>query len=374
MDAVLCQRLAHGQQRLVLAGQHQHLARRQAGLQPLRQPGGGLAAFARAQRLLLAGLCGGEAVAPVCGCSVVRRAGWGGFFFRALDAGQRQHLACGGRCGGVRAKVGKGVSRLRGLHHGVDGINYRLGVAAGVVATEHVAAQPLLHELAGGGKHFGRGAAKAVDALLGVAHDEDAGRLPCARVALQPGVQRLPLQRVGVLEFINQQVAHLRIEPLLQPAAQGGVLQQHARGAFDVVHVDPAAAALELRVALAQQPAQACHALLVLPARVLDEGVLHVHGSILRGAHGLQIGHVLVELAWLALVGKQGSPHRAPVGIADALLQFAALGLKRSSLGCAQRLRGLQQQGATLLALQQPVAGAVAALHGRKMFGEVRHR
>ena len=94
-----------------------------------------------------------------------------------------------------------------------------------MVATEQVTVQPLLHERLGGIKHFGRGAAEAINALLGVAHDEDAGRIGSAGIALQPGVQRLPLQRIGVLKFINQQMAHAGIETLLQPAAEGGVLQ-----------------------------------------------------------------------------------------------------------------------------------------------------
>jgi hypothetical protein len=84
-----------------------------------------------------------------------------------------------------------------------------------------------------GAEHARVGAAKAVDALLGVAHDEDAGRVqPAAAgagVARQPGVQRLPLQRVGVLELVDQQMAHARVQALLHVAAEEFVRQQGER-------------------------------------------------------------------------------------------------------------------------------------------------
>ena len=119
------------------------------------------------------------------------------------------------------------VRKAVGQHRGDDDQKHdgQQAFGVGIARVHQRRPQTLLHERLGGIKHFGRGAAEAINALLGVAHDEDAGRIGSAGIALQPGVQRLPLQRIGVLKFINQQMAHAGIETLLQPAAEGGVLQ-----------------------------------------------------------------------------------------------------------------------------------------------------
>jgi hypothetical protein len=46
-----------------------------------------------------------------------------------------------------------------------------------VVTAEQVATQPVAHEGLCGNEHLRLGTAKAVDALLGIAHDEHTGRL-----------------------------------------------------------------------------------------------------------------------------------------------------------------------------------------------------
>ena len=181
-----------------------------------------------------AGLRHGQAVAPggeafaVAGITIERVVGFAilsGRLAGALYARQRQHAAVGAGGGGMGPEAGEIARCLRCRHHSVDGVDHSRGIAPGMVAAEQVAIQTLLHERLGGIKHFGRGAAEAINALLGVAHDEDAGRIGSTGIALQPGVQRLPLQRIGVLKFINQQMAHAGVETLLQPAAEGGVLQ-----------------------------------------------------------------------------------------------------------------------------------------------------
>jgi hypothetical protein len=166
----------------------------------------------------------------------------------------------------VRAVAVELARRLRRAHDGVDGLQHGGRVAARVVAGQQLAAQALGEALRGA-EHARVGAAKAVDALLGVAHDEDAGRVqPAAAgagVARQPGVQRLPLQRVGVLELVDQQMAHARVQALLHVAAEEFVRQQGERGAFDVGQVDPAALALEARQGVDEGARQARHALVV---------------------------------------------------------------------------------------------------------------
>ena len=47
-------------------------------------------------------------------------------------------------------------------------------------------------------------------------------------------MQRVPLQRAGVLELVDQQMAHAGVEPLLHPAGQTGITQQTERTVFEV--------------------------------------------------------------------------------------------------------------------------------------------
>jgi hypothetical protein len=98
-------------------------------------------------------------------------------------------------------------------------------------------------------------------------------------------VQRLPLQRVGVLELVDQQVAHARVEPLLHPARQHRVGQQQLRGLLDVVHVDPAMLALDFGEGGDQDAREPRHALLVSHGVVLGLRGTALDGMFLCGAH-----------------------------------------------------------------------------------------
>ena len=89
------------------------------------------------------------------------------------------------------AEVAVLTRRLCGGHGLVDGVDDAGRVAPRVVAAEPVAAQPVHHKVLRGTEHLRLGAAEAVDALFGVAHDKHAGALrPAARarVAAEPGV------------------------------------------------------------------------------------------------------------------------------------------------------------------------------------------
>lgn len=96
---------------------------------------------------------------------------------RPGDRRQAQQPARVLRFGRVRAKAFVFLLRLRGLHGSVDHADHALRIAPGVVAGQQVAAERLAHEGLRGLEHLGLCAAKAVDALLGVAHDEHAGRV-----------------------------------------------------------------------------------------------------------------------------------------------------------------------------------------------------
>ena len=105
-------------------------------------------------------------------------------------------------------------------------------------------------------------------------------------------MQRLPLQRVGVLELVHKQVAHAGVQALLHPAAEHRVGQHHQRHPLHVVHVHPAVLVLDSGKLRNEAARQASHALLVLPRRML----------VPRGKQSLQLGfgllrsHVLFEV------------------------------------------------------------------------------
>ena len=141
-----------------------------------------------------------------------------------------------------------------------------------MIAGQQHAVQAFTHEIARRREDAGLGAPEAVDALLRVADDEHrrrpltTGAAARADVPRQPGMQRVPLQRAGVLELVDQQVTDLAVQPFLHPARQVRVAEQGERTAFQVVHVDDAALALEPVERVEQRQRQRAH-LLVPQAR-----------------------------------------------------------------------------------------------------------
>ena len=343
------QRLVHRRECDAAARQHHHVARVQAALAHLgHQPVGGLAAFAVAQRVFGQHPRGGEAVAP--GGRVVARIG----LVLARHDRQAQHRANGMRLGGVRSEAVVFARVLRGADSGIDRVDHRGRVAPRVVAGQPVAAQTFDDEALRRAEHLRLGPAEAVDALLGVAHQKHAGRIARtgADVPRQPRLQRLPLQRVGVLELVDQQVPHPRIEPLLHPAGQHRVGQHRLRGALDVVHVDPAALALQGRVLGHQHPHQPRHAVVVQPGGVLRFGLGAALHHLLRGADRLDPFQLVVKLARLAGLGEQGGADAVRVAGGGGLLQRGTGGGERLGAGAAQRAGC----GVELVALrQQPI-------------------
>ena len=215
----------------------------------------------------------------------------------------------------MRAKALVIIS-LHSVQHGsIHGVNDSRRVAPRVVTTQHITPQTVAHKGFGGLEHLRLGAAKAVNALLGVAHNEHAGgsgpRCPTAtaaraRVAAKPRLERLPLQRVGVLKFVNQQMLDARVQPLLHPACQQRVAQHDLRSTFHIIHVNPIALALERAVLGNQQPGEARHALLVAPGRVLRPGRHHALHQVLRFTNALNAGNLFAKFAWRAGGGEQG--------------------------------------------------------------------
>ena len=100
------------------------------------------------------------------------------------------------------------------------------------------------------------GAAKPVDRLFRIAHQQH--RRACAVIAIgvEPAAQCGPLQRVGVLKFIEQQMLDAGVEPLVQIRRVVAVSEEAGRLPFDVVEVDCIARRLQALIGGDEDAAQ----------------------------------------------------------------------------------------------------------------------
>ena len=197
-DAARQQSVVQPAQALASARQHHHLLGPQTPCPHLGgDPVGRLLGFARRVGVFQLHARGDEAVAPLGFVSfalaiaiatvVATAAGWPPGFARYL--GQHQHRARLGAFGAVGAVVrlpqrAVFASVHRGQHGAVERLHHTHRTAARVVATEQHARQTIDHKALRGLEHLRLGAAKAVDRLLGVAHQKHAGCLarPCTGV------------------------------------------------------------------------------------------------------------------------------------------------------------------------------------------------
>ena len=175
--------LLQWQQAGPLARQHHHLFGRQSGGNLPGNPRGGLTRFERAQGFLKQFARRRQAVAPSVG---LRRIALGWPASEPGNRGQAPGFALPGRVGGVVPKAVVAVCCAGLSHDGVDRGHHVLRIAAGVVATEQIAAQPFHHKGLRGAKHLRLGAAKAVNALFRVTNQKHAGRGTRAAIATQP--------------------------------------------------------------------------------------------------------------------------------------------------------------------------------------------
>ena len=156
-------------------------------------------------------------------------------------------------------------------------------VAAQAVATEFLSDKTL-----GILKHLGLGATEAINALLGVANDENRRRARRAGITGYPGLQSFPLQWVGVLKLIDQQMPHLRIESLANPGATARVGEQAQRRQLQIVHIQPGALTLQGCIVFQQAACEARHSLLVQPSPMLQLRLADMQQHVLRSLYGGQ--------------------------------------------------------------------------------------
>ena len=273
------------------------------------------------------------------------------------NLGQAQHRARSLRFGGVQPEVAVFTCGLGGLHGLVDTVDHHRRITPGVVAAQAVTAQAVHHKSLRGPEHLRFRAAEAVDALLRVTHHKDRRRLGAtarAGIGAEPGMQRLPLQGAGVLELVDEQLPHPRVQPLLHPAAEHRVGQHGLCSQLHIVHVHPAPAALEAGELCHQAARQPRHTLLVVPGLLLVLCGHEAQHQVLRLANVFDTGHLVVELAWLALLRQQGVAGCLRLGSGDGLLQLHALGHKGFGAELPQGL-GCGEQAGFLGGRPQPV-------------------
>ena len=305
------QRLRNQAQRLALAAEHEDVGRRDGTsrhqrMDRLRDP----------RRLLLAqhlvGFVarGRQAVAPQrgFGCFAAHRTRRTWHARQHEDAG----LRVARQLGRVRTEAAELAGALRLLEHRVDRLEQLGRVAAGVVARQHGAAERVDDEALRSLEHARLGAAKTVDALFRIADDEQprrplpAGATTGTGIGREPGVQRMPLQRAGVLKFVDQHVADARIEPFLNPAGERRVAQQRQPAALQVGHVGQAARAFVVGEPGEQHAREANHAQ-VFGVRVELAQLGGDRVEFVLDAH--QRVDLAELLARRVLLGEQRAPH-----------------------------------------------------------------
>ncbi|MNT31190.1 hypothetical protein D3C72_1670160 [compost metagenome] len=138
------------------------------------------------------------------------------------------------------------------VEHGVDPVQHLGTVAPRAVGAQHGGAEIGLQHGARRAEQAGVGATETVDRLLGIAHQEHGRLLAKALVAGQPALQDPPLERIGVLELVEQQVLVARVQPHLQVG--GGLLVGHQPGRqpFEIREIHRALVVLVALVALEQ--------------------------------------------------------------------------------------------------------------------------
>ena len=273
----------------------------------------------------------------------------------------------------MRTKAFVGIMGLRGLHHGVDGANHGFAVAPGVVAGQQIATQAIADKHLRGYKHLGFRPAKAVNALLGVTHNKHTRCLACAHVATEPGIQRLPLQRVGVLKLVNHQVAYACVQPLLHPAGQHIVAQHDLCGALHVIHVHPAAFPLQGGEFGQQQAGQPGHALLKVPGIVLLAGFKQAQGHVLRFTHDADTGDFFAELAGCAFFCQQRCQDVGSVAFAQGFFQHCTCGAKRRCRRPAEYAGSIHEQPGHRRVRTEDVVRMAQACKLGKLHAKVLH-
>ena len=118
--------------------------------------------------------------------------------------------------------------------HAVHRSQYRRGVTPRLVLRQMMRAEFAFQKSAHIAEQARIGATEAVDGLLGVAHHKHCWpRVHCRRCG-EPRLQYLPLQRVGVLEFVQQHVAVAAIQLVLHVLGAIALVEHAAHLPFQI--------------------------------------------------------------------------------------------------------------------------------------------
>ena len=119
---------------------------------------------------------------------------------------------------------------------------------------------------------------------------------------------------------------YARVQAFLHPAGQHRVRQHGLRSALYVVHVDPAAFALERGKLGQQQPGQTRHALLVVPCVMLVASACDAQHQVLRFPHQAYAADLFAKLARCAFFSQQRQPNRITSAFAQRRFKLYTLG------------------------------------------------
>jgi len=198
--------------------------------------------------------------------------------------------------------------------HGVHSIHHRLRIAPREAVAQRCSREMFVQVFARHAEQARIGAAEAVDGLLGIADDEHGGLRFHRNRRIEPCAQYLPLQRIGVLELVQQHMAVAAVELVLHGLGVLALLQQAAQLPFQIGEIHLLLLGFERLITLKEGDAAMQHRLVEAIGLLLGLRVAHVLQTGLQIIQGdrkdvrvLVLGGL--HLARLAGLREQQRPH-----------------------------------------------------------------
>ena len=198
------------------------------------------------------------------------------FFLAVLRNRQWQYHHIAGQVGvlgGVRFEIHETL-RMVG-EYGIHRSQHGRRIAAGVVVVQLVRGKMFFQVFARHAEQPRIGTAKAVDGLLGIADDEHGGLRLDRHRGIEPRAQDLPLQRIGVLELVQQHMAVTAVEFVLHGLGVFALLQQAAQLPFQIGEIHLLLLRLERLIAFQEGNTAMQHGFVQAIGLLFGERVAH---------------------------------------------------------------------------------------------------
>ena len=148
-------------------------------------------------------------------------------------------------------------------------------IAARVIVVQFLRCKIFLQVIARHAEQARVGAAEAVDGLLGIADDEYRRLRFHRHRRIEPGAHDLPLQRIGILELVEQHVAVAAIELVLHRLGMFAALQQAAQLPLQVGEIHLLPVRLQCLITFEQSDAAMEHRFVEAISLLLGKRVAH---------------------------------------------------------------------------------------------------